>query len=492
MQALGRTLRRQRWASSKEAVRVCFLSSSTKAASVDDGNQGLVITPRSSSPRGGPFGAAVLAQSVGVMSELSKAKLSGFVSITALAGYAATGAPLFYGGAAAAPGLFESGAALATAGTFLCSASANACNQIYERDRDALMNRTKRRPLPSGRCGVGFATAFAGVSGAAGVAALAATGSSTAAALGLGNLLLYAGVYTPLKQRSELNTWVGAVVGAVPPLIGWAAAGEPLLLCVDFLSSSSSLTTVAAAAAAAEATPPLDAYALATALYLWQFPHFFALAWRHRLDYARGGYAMVAVNDPTGQRTARFVWNYAAYATAIPFLAVAAGATSYMFALEGTALNALLLHAAHKFGRDRSNANATRLFRVTLVYLPVLLLCFVLHSNRLKQDNEKKLLTNNDNKGGLTLGDALEPLRRAGQRLCVHEVVAHARRPTRPSFCPLDAGGASPASAPSADADGSSRSGDTSSSLAKDEEVLLAEAAASTNVTPTTSKNESE
>mmetsp|Transcript_27744 Transcript_27744/g.85110 ORF Transcript_27744/g.85110 Transcript_27744/m.85110 type:complete len:249 (+) Transcript_27744:632-1378(+) len=175
--------------------------------------------------------------------------------------------------------------------------------------------------------------------------------------------------------------------------------------------------------------PPCDPYVLATTLYVWQFPHFFALAWRHRVDYARGGYAMVAVADPKGERTARLVWNYALYGSALPFLAYAAGTTSSMFALEGAGLNALLLYAARRFGENRSNANAAFVFRVTLVTLPVLLLCFVLHSTRLKDTADD---------GAVTLGDALEPLRLAGQRLCVHEFVAHARRPTTPSFCPLD------------------------------------------------------
>ncbi|MEM9765799.1 MAG: UbiA family prenyltransferase, partial [Pseudomonadota bacterium] len=114
-----------------------------------------------------------------------------------------------------------------------------------------------------------------------------------------------AGVYTCLKPRSELNTWVGAVVGAVPPLIGWAAAGESLLF-------------------------PTEPWLLGLSIYLWQFPHFFALAWRHRADYARGGFAMIPCNDPKGDRTAALISRYSVYALSIPLLAVSTGATTPM------------------------------------------------------------------------------------------------------------------------------------------------------------------
>ena len=333
---------------------------------------------------------------VGLANELSKAKLSGFVAITAFAGYAASGAPLLYDAA----GFLEPGAAFATAGVFACSASANACNQIYERHRDGLMHRTKRRPLPSGRCSVTFASSFAVVAGASGAASLAASGFAVPALLGVGNIFLYAGIYTPMKQTSEWNTWAGAVVGAVPPLIGWTAAGSGL----------------------AEAQDP---YILASLLYLWQFPHFFALAWRHKKDYMRGGYAMVACDDAGGSRTAKLISNYALYATALPIIAVASGATSPMFAVEGTALNALLLYTSKKFSDDRSTANAASVFRVTLAYLPLLLLCFLLHSTRLKKKSNDEA------------NDALGPVRNLGYQYCAHELIAQARSLT-PSFCPFD------------------------------------------------------
>mgnify|MGYP002025922777 CR=1 FL=1 len=139
-------------------------------------------------------------------------------AMTGAMGYAATGAPLL------APGF-----ALTTLGVFGTSCAANALNQIRETERDARMARTRKRPLPSGRCSPEFAATFAGVAGGAGASALAVL-DPVASALAVGNMALYAGAYTSLKPKSEINTWVGAVVGGVPPLIGWAAAGGSLVV----------------------------------------------------------------------------------------------------------------------------------------------------------------------------------------------------------------------------------------------------------------------
>src|SRR5690606_29989971 len=131
--------------------------------------------------------------------------------------------------------------------------------------------------------------------------------------------------------------------GAIPPAMGWAAATGSLL-----------------------AWEPL---ALGTFMYLWQFPHFYALAWKFKEDYARGGYQMVPVNDPTGTRTANLIWNYSLALTAFPILTSVGGVTSYMFAVEGMVLNSGLLYLAHKFKSDRSKANAFKTFKYSLVYL---------------------------------------------------------------------------------------------------------------------------
>lgn len=141
------------------------------------------------------------------------------------------------------------------------------CVQVIETSNDSRMKRTRNRPLPSGRVSRQEALGWGISSGAAGVTVLAYGSNPLTAALGAANLLLYVGPYTLSKPRSEINTWIGSLVGAVPPLMGWSAATGGVLAVEPML--------------------------LATYLFVWQFPHFFSLAWLHREDYARGGFAMV-------------------------------------------------------------------------------------------------------------------------------------------------------------------------------------------------------
>jgi protoheme IX farnesyltransferase len=119
---------------------------------------------------------------------------------------------------------------------------------------------------------------------------------------------------------------------------------------------------------------------LASLLFLWQFPHFFALSYLHREDYARGKFEMVAVNDPAGLRSAGLIMEYSLYLTALPIIASVSGLTSYMFAFEGTAANLYLLYLANKFRQDRTNAGAKRVFLCSLWYLPLLMAGFLFHS----------------------------------------------------------------------------------------------------------------
>lgn len=116
-------------------------------------------------------------------------------------------------------------------------------------------------------------------------------------------------------------------------------------------------------------------------LYLWQFPHFFALAWMYKADYTRGGYQMVPCNDPSGARTAGLILRYSLYLAPLPIIAAAADVTSWMFAVEGSAMNAVLLFKAWTFYRERSNAAAKGVFRASLWYLPAALALFLYHSN---------------------------------------------------------------------------------------------------------------
>lgn len=277
--------------------------------------------------------------------ELSKFRLSSMVVLTSGAGFVCAGLPLDYGTMAAV-----------CTGTMLCAASAGTFNQLFEREQDSRMKRTLTRPLPSGNVTPTEAAVWGTGAGVAGTALLLAGTNPVVAALGLANIGLYAGAYTYSKRFTELNTWIGAIVGAIPPVMGWAAATGGQLIAPE-------------------------PAALAALLFLWQFPHFFALSYLHREDYARGNFAMVAVNDPHGIRSANLILQYSAYLTVLPIACSMGGVTSYMFALEGTAANMYLLYLAQKFRSDRTNAGARRIFLCSLWYLPVLLTGFVFHSH---------------------------------------------------------------------------------------------------------------
>jgi protoheme IX farnesyltransferase len=301
-----------------------------------------------------------ITKQIKIYKDLSKFNLSALVVATAFAGYMCAGVavnPVVLGATCV--------------GTMLCSSSANTFNQWVEIERDAKMMRTRARPLPSRRCTPNQALSFGVLAGSAGVSTLYLFTNPVVAGIGAANIFLYAGPYTFSKPRTELNTWAGAVVGALPPLMGWAAASGGTVMVPDAL-------------------------ALAGLLYLWQFPHFFALAWVHRADYARGLFQMVPVNDPTGERTAGLISRYSLYLTAFPPAVASLGLTSSMFAVEGTAANLYLLYLARRFSQDRSEKNARSVFFCSLWYLPVLLAAFVFHSRMWaqdKNDNSEQLLT---------------------------------------------------------------------------------------------------
>lgn len=297
--------------------------------------------------------AGLVSRQLGVYSELSKFRLSALVVSTAGAGLAA---------GCGAAGLAVDPVVLGSlcAGTFLASTSANTFNQVIERPRDRAMKRTCQRPLPAGRVSSEHAAGFGVLAGAASTCVLGLGATPTCAALGAANIGLYALPYTLSKPRTEWNTWVGAVVGAIPPLMGWSAAGLPLACCPE-------------------------PWLLASTLFLWQFPHFFSLAWLHRRDYARGGFQMVPVNDPTGERTADLVLRYSVAMLPLPVVAAWLEATSYMFAVEGTALTAYLVYLSAKFREERTQDNARRVFRCSLWFLPLFLGAFLFHQKSRKQ-----------------------------------------------------------------------------------------------------------
>ncbi|CAM9768393.1 unnamed protein product [Chrysoparadoxa australica] len=335
--------------------------------------------------------------------DLSKARLSSLVVFTTSAGYLAAGGPVEV--------LPMSAACI---GTALAAASASTFNQVIETRNDSQMRRTQNRPLPSGLISRNQALAWGGSTGAASFGLLAAGTNPLTTALGVGNIFLYAVPYTLSKTRTELNTWIGSVVGAVPPVMGWVAATGSIVAPEPAL--------------------------LASYLFLWQFPHFFALSWMYRQDYARGGFKMVACADPTGQRSADLIAKYSVLLTPLPIIAAASGVTSWMFAVEGTAMNAYLLLQAWRFYQDRSNGRARDIFKTSLWYLPASLALFVYHSRHwLEEENN----TQHAGNVGL-LNRYTSAVRERMRGLCVHELIAadEAVKDQGQAYCPKVVGDA--------------------------------------------------
>ena len=269
---------------------------------------------------------------------LSKVRVNTLVVATAGAGYYIAGR---------GQGPIDAAALVATClGTALVAAGAAAINQVSERDVDRLMHRTRSRPVPAERMSVPQAAGIASVMTVAGLGILWSTSNLLAAAVALVTFVSYAYVYTPLKRTTSLSTIVGAVPGALPPLIGWAAAQGTLR----------------------DPAP----WALFMIGFLWQLPHIIAVGWMYREDYARAGLPVLASLDRTGGLSGRqsVVWS----ATLIPFslLPAALHLCGPMYVTGAVILGLLQFWMAVQFARDRSFANARRLFYATLIYLPLL------------------------------------------------------------------------------------------------------------------------
>lgn len=273
---------------------------------------------------------------------LTKPRIVAFVVLTAAAGFGVAPLAAIANPAAAARAWVLVHLML---GTALVAGAANALNQVSERDVDALMRRTRGRPLPAGRLTPLAASIFAWAIAVAGTAELAAFVNPLTASLALLTLVTYVFAYTPLKRRTTLSTLVGAVPGALPVLGGWAAATNGV-------------------------SP--EAVMLFAIMFLWQMPHFLALSWIYREDYARAGLRMLSVGDPGGRATFRqAALNAAALipVSAAPGVVLVAGPTYLAGALL---LSGALLVLAVSTAREPSARRARRLFLATLVYLPAL------------------------------------------------------------------------------------------------------------------------
>jgi protoheme IX farnesyltransferase len=237
-------------------------------------------------------------------------------------------------------------------GTALVAGGAGALNQWLERARDAQMRRTASRALPSGRLAPSEAAFFGSFLVGLGTAVLLAGANSLAAAVAFVTFVLYVFVYTPLKPRTTLNTVVGAVPGALPPLIGWAAASGRL---------------------------GLEAWSLFLIVFLWQFPHFLAIAWIHRDDYQRAGFRMLTGDDARGTRTSRQAVSYALALIPVGLLPAAIGLAGPLYFAGALGLGVLYLGDAVRFWLEVTDRGARRLLMTSFLYLPAILLLLVLN-----------------------------------------------------------------------------------------------------------------
>ncbi|MGD8866623.1 MAG: heme o synthase [Gemmatimonadales bacterium] len=239
----------------------------------------------------------------------------------------------------------------ALVGTGLLAAGTNALNQYAERAIDAAMKRTRQRPLPAGRLSPALALSFSTGISVAGTVYLAWLVNLLTAVLGAVALLIYIFVYTPLKRRTSWCTVVGAVPGAIPPMMGWTAVTGR----VDIL-----------------------AWVLFGIVFFWQMPHFYAIGWMYRQDYARAGFPMLPVVDDDGERTARQIIAYTVALVIVSVLTTVLGLTGALYFVGAATLGLAFLALGFALAKAPTGVQARRLFLGSVVYLPVLLVLMVI------------------------------------------------------------------------------------------------------------------
>ncbi|MFO0953666.1 MAG: heme o synthase [Isosphaeraceae bacterium] len=292
-----------------------------------------------------PSADATLARAGGRLAAfvaLTKPRITVMVLVTA-----ATGFLLGARGSSHPPTLL-----LTMLGTGLVAGGASTLNQLLERHRDARMRRTANRPLPSGRVTPAEAAIFGTALSVLGLAILAYYANPTSAAVALTTLLLYVFVYTPLKPVTTLNTAIGAIPGALPPVIGWAAGTGRL---------------------------GVEAWALFLIVFLWQFPHFLAIAWIYRDDYARGGHKMLPSVDPCGRMTGRQSVLHALALLPAGLLPTAVGLAGSLYFVGALALGLFYLTYSARFWADVNDRTARALLRSSFLYLPAVLALLLLN-----------------------------------------------------------------------------------------------------------------
>ncbi len=288
--------------------------------------------------------------SIGTLIELTKPRITKLVVVTTGVGFALAA----IGGGLGAVDLIVTGI-VCLIGTALSASSANSLNQWWERRRDALMPRTCARPLPTERVSPRVALTFGLGCGLAGVLALALFVSLAAAAVALATILIYVLLYTPSKPMTTTSTIIGAVPGALPPVIGWAAV----------TSDGAGWSTLTHAA-------PWSLFAI---MFIWQIPHFLAIAWMHREGYAAGGFRVLPLVDPDGRRTANatIAWLCALIPISLTPIVAMPDRLGWGYAIVAVLLGAFFLRPAISFATTRDDASARRVFFASIIYLPLLL-----------------------------------------------------------------------------------------------------------------------
>jgi protoheme IX farnesyltransferase len=236
-------------------------------------------------------------------------------------------------------------------GTALLASGTATLNQWYERDADALMHRTESRPIPSGQVTALKAFLFGLALIITGEAELALGVNALTAWIGFATVASYLVLYTPMKQRTWLSTTVGAFPGAMPPLIGFAAARGVLTI---------------------------EAWILFAIIFLWQFPHFYAIAWMYKDDYARAGIRMLPVVEPDGVSTSRHILAFALVLLPVSLLPGFVNMTGHWYLAAALLLGAFFLRSAVRVARDRTLPNARLVLKASVIYLPLLYVALVL------------------------------------------------------------------------------------------------------------------
>ena len=231
-------------------------------------------------------------------------------------------------------------------GTFLVAAGAAALNQLLERDYDAQMPRTANRPLPAGKLDSDTALLIGTISSVVGLVQLALGVNLLTSCLGAVTLLTYLFVYTPLKRVTVLNTAIGAIPGALPPLMGWTAA---------------------------RGVVSIEGWALFAILFFWQLPHFLAIAWMYRDQYERAGFVMLPVVDQTGERTGRQALCHTFGLLPVSLSPFLFGMAGIVYLAGALSLGIIFIYFAWQFSRTLNTERARQLFLMSIIYLPLIL-----------------------------------------------------------------------------------------------------------------------